>query len=76
MHKEYSLRVMRIIADLHVDDIESAKGFYSDYLGLADEEFNMGWAARYTSPDTGGTHAVGHRRRDSVRGPRHFRSGR
>lgn len=47
------VRVMRIIADLRVDDIESAKGFYSGYLGLADEEFNMGWVARYTSPDTG-----------------------
>ena len=40
------MRVMRIIADLRVDDIESAKGFYSGYLGLADEEFNMGWVAR------------------------------
>ena len=53
MDKESIVRVMRIIADLRVDDIESAKGFYSGYLGLADEEFNMGWVARYTSPDTG-----------------------
>lgn len=47
------MRVTRIIADLRVADIESAKGFYTDYLGLESEEFNMGWVARYTSPETG-----------------------
>lgn len=47
------MRTSRIIADLHVTDLESAKGFYTDYLGLRDEEFNLGWVARYTSPDTG-----------------------
>ena len=34
-------------------DIESAKHFYTDYLGLSTEGFNMGWVARYISPDTG-----------------------
>jgi catechol 2,3-dioxygenase-like lactoylglutathione lyase family enzyme len=47
------MRVLRIIADLHVDDLEAAKGFYNDFLGLTTEEFNLGWVARYTSPDTG-----------------------
>ena len=47
------MRVLRIIADLHVADIEATKSFYTDYLGLSTEEFNMGWVARYTSPDTG-----------------------
>jgi predicted enzyme related to lactoylglutathione lyase len=47
------VRVVEIIADLHVADIESAKDFYSGYLGLSDEEFNLGWVARFTSPDTG-----------------------
>lgn len=47
------MRVTRIIADLHVPDLSAAKSFYTDYLGLADEEFNLGWVARYTSPDTG-----------------------
>jgi predicted enzyme related to lactoylglutathione lyase len=47
------MRVRRIIADLHVTDIGEAKRFYTDYLGLSTEEFNMGWVARYTSPDTG-----------------------
>ena len=34
-------------------DIEAAKSFYTGYLGLSVEEFNLGWAARYASPDTG-----------------------
>ena len=47
------MHVTQIIADLHVTDLETAKGFYTDYLGLADEEFNLGWVARYTAPGTG-----------------------
>jgi catechol 2,3-dioxygenase-like lactoylglutathione lyase family enzyme len=47
------MRVSRITADLLVDDLEAAKGFYTDYLGLSTEEFNLGWVARYTSPETG-----------------------
>jgi catechol 2,3-dioxygenase-like lactoylglutathione lyase family enzyme len=46
------VRVISVIADLWVDDVEQAKGFYEDYLGLSDEEFSLGWVARYTSPDT------------------------
>jgi predicted enzyme related to lactoylglutathione lyase len=45
--------ITRIIADLPVSDLEAAKSFYTDYLGLSTEEFNLGWVARYTSPDTG-----------------------
>lgn len=47
------MRVLRIMADLPVADIDAAKSFYTDYLGLTNEEFNLGWVARYTSPDTG-----------------------
>lgn len=47
------MHVKRIIADLHVVDIGDSKRFYTDYLGLSDEEFNLGWVARYTSPETG-----------------------
>jgi predicted enzyme related to lactoylglutathione lyase len=47
------VRAKRITANLHVPDIDAAKSFYTDYLGLRTEEFNMGWVARYTSPDTG-----------------------
>jgi len=47
------MRAKRITANLRVADIESAKSFYTDYLGLSSEEFNMGWVARYASADTG-----------------------
>jgi predicted enzyme related to lactoylglutathione lyase len=43
----------RITANLRVPDIDAAKSFYTDYLGLNTEEFTMGWVARYSSPDTG-----------------------
>ena len=46
------MRVQHIVANLRVTDVAAAKGFYSDFLGLSTEEFNMGWVARYTSPDT------------------------
>ena len=44
------IRVTQIIADLHVSDLAASRSFYSDYLGLAEEEFNLGWVARHTSP--------------------------
>lgn len=47
------MRVLRVIADLQVTDIDAAKSFYADYLGLGNEAFNLGWVARFTSPDTG-----------------------
>ncbi len=47
------MRVLRIMPNLQVADIEATKSFYTGYLGLSTEEFNMGWVARYTSPDTG-----------------------
>jgi predicted enzyme related to lactoylglutathione lyase len=47
------MRVISVIADIPVSDVGAAKDFYADYLGLSEEEFDMGWVARYTSPDTG-----------------------
>jgi catechol 2,3-dioxygenase-like lactoylglutathione lyase family enzyme len=47
------VRANRIIANLRVADIDEARSFYTNYLGLSTEEFNMGWVARYTSPVTG-----------------------
>ena len=45
------MRATRITTNLHVPDVEAARSFYTDYLGLGTEEFNLGWVARYTSPD-------------------------
>lgn len=47
------MRALRIIANLQVEELETSRDFYQDYLGLTTEEFNLGWVARYTSPDTG-----------------------
>jgi catechol 2,3-dioxygenase-like lactoylglutathione lyase family enzyme len=41
------------MADLRVADLAEAKSFYTDYLGLGTEEFNLGWVARYAAPGTG-----------------------
>ncbi|MCY0904716.1 VOC family protein [Arthrobacter sp. H14-L1] len=49
------MRATSIITNLRVADVEAAKGFYTGYLGLSTEDFNMGWVARYVSPDTGTT---------------------
>ena len=40
-----------VIANLTVPDIDEARGFYADFLGLSVEEFNLGWVARLRSPD-------------------------
>ncbi|MFZ1855169.1 MAG: VOC family protein [Candidatus Nanopelagicales bacterium] len=47
------MHVNRIIANLSVADIEASRDFYTGFLGLTTEEFNMGWVARFTAPDTG-----------------------
>lgn len=47
------MRAIRVMANLHVPDVDEAKGFYTGFLGLTTEEFNMGWVARYTDPDSG-----------------------
>ena len=45
------MRVTRVVANLPVADITAAREFYMDYLGLNVEGFNLGWVARYQSPD-------------------------
>ena len=45
------MRVTAVFADLSVADIAAARDFYTDYLGLSVEGFNLGWVARYETPD-------------------------
>ena len=47
------MRAIRIMPNLRVPDVGQAKDFYVGFLGLSTEEFNMGWVARYTSPESG-----------------------
>lgn len=47
------IAAIRVIADLVVRDLDEAKEFYSDFLGLSHEELNLGWVVRHTNPQTG-----------------------
>lgn len=47
------MRVTSVVTNLPVADISAAQGFYTGFLGLSTEEFNLGWVARFTSPVTG-----------------------
>jgi catechol 2,3-dioxygenase-like lactoylglutathione lyase family enzyme len=47
------MHAKRITTNLPVADIEAARDFYTGFLGLSVEEFNLGWVARFTAPDTG-----------------------
>jgi len=44
---------MEVIPDLQVAKLERTRSLYTEYLGLGTEEVNLGWVARYTSPETG-----------------------
>ena len=47
------MRAIRITPNLRVADLDAARSFYADFLGLSTEEFNLGWVARHTDTDTG-----------------------
>ncbi|MGF1663605.1 MAG: VOC family protein [Kineosporiaceae bacterium] len=42
-----------LVANLSVPDLAEARPFYTDYLGLSVEEFDLGWVSRLRSPDGG-----------------------
>lgn len=58
-----AVRTTRIMPNLRVPDVATAKSFYAGFLGLSTEELSLGWVARYTSPDSWGV------RRFFVRAP-------
>ena len=45
------MRATGITANLPVADIDAARAFYAGFLGLEVEVMNLGWVARYASPD-------------------------
>jgi predicted enzyme related to lactoylglutathione lyase len=45
------MRVTGVTANLPVSDVEAARSFYVDYLGLGVEEMNLGWVARFRTED-------------------------
>lgn len=46
------MRVLRVTTDLTVPDIDEARAFYADYLGLADEDLGLDWVTRFVVPDS------------------------
>ena len=44
------MHVTRITPNLPVADLDAARAFYSDLLGLDHEELGLDWVARYTAP--------------------------
>jgi catechol 2,3-dioxygenase-like lactoylglutathione lyase family enzyme len=44
------MRANGIMANLRVADIDAAKAFYTDFLGLGTEEFNLGWVGPLHQP--------------------------
>lgn len=61
---------IRITPNLRVSDLEAARGFYTGFLGLSTEEFNLGWVARRHLAGHRSQSAVGHSRRVSARSAR------
>lgn len=46
-----AMRPSGITANLSAPDIAEARDFYVDYLGLSVEAMNLGWVARFQTPD-------------------------
>jgi len=44
------MHTISVVANIRVPDIESAKSFYTDYLGLSSEMFSLGWVLQFASP--------------------------
>ena len=40
-----------VTANLPIDDMDEARSFFMDYLGLSVEQMNLGWVARFSTPD-------------------------
>lgn len=47
------MRTLGITTNLAVGDLAAARDFYTGFLGLREQEFDLGWVARYTDPDSG-----------------------
>jgi predicted enzyme related to lactoylglutathione lyase len=46
-----AMRVTGITANLPVSDVDAARTFYADFLGLDVEAMNLGWVARFQTAD-------------------------
>jgi len=48
------MRATGVTPNLRVDDIATARAFYTDFLGFSVEGFDLGWVANFQLPDGGG----------------------
>jgi len=47
------VQVIRVTIDLTVPDIDEARSFYADYLGLTWEDMGLDWVTRFVVPSSG-----------------------
>ncbi len=47
------MNVIRVTIDLTVPDIEEARAFYEDYLGLDAQDMGLDWVTRFVVPGSG-----------------------
>ena len=47
------MNVLRVTIDLTVPDLEEARAFYGDYLGLDGEDMGLDWVTRFVVPSSG-----------------------
>jgi catechol 2,3-dioxygenase-like lactoylglutathione lyase family enzyme len=47
------MRIVRVTADITVPDIERARSFYEDFLGMDAEDLGLDWVARFVAPGSG-----------------------
>ncbi len=47
------MHVIRVTTDLTVPDLEKARAFYTDYLGLDAEDMGLDWVTRFVVPSSG-----------------------
>jgi catechol 2,3-dioxygenase-like lactoylglutathione lyase family enzyme len=47
------MRVIRVTADVTVPDLDEAKAFYTDFLGLDSEDMGLDWVTRVVVPSSG-----------------------
>jgi predicted enzyme related to lactoylglutathione lyase len=47
------VRVTGVTTNLRVADVDAARDFYADYLGLSEEDLGLSWVTRFTVPGGG-----------------------